>query len=55
MTHTPILTPARRDPGALCLYMHPGETWSAELVVTRPVPVPAVTVPACGCVGGCGH
>ena len=40
---------------ASCLYMHPGETWSAELVVTRPVPVPAVTVPACGCVGGCGH
>lgn len=41
---------------ASCLYMHPGETWSAELVVTRPVPtVAAATVPACGCVGGCPH
>lgn len=43
--------PAKR---ASCLYMHPGETWSAELVVTRPVAAIA-TVPACGCVGGCPH
>jgi len=25
---------------ALCLYMHPGETWSADLVVKRPQPQP---------------
>jgi hypothetical protein len=24
-----------------CLYMHPGETWSADLVIHRPAPVPA--------------
>lgn len=28
-----------------CLYMHPGETWSAELVITRPV-APATVVAA---------
>jgi len=29
--------PAKR---AACLYMHPGETWDATLVVTRPCPCP---------------
>ena len=24
-----------------CLYMHPGETWSADLVIHRPVPTPS--------------
>lgn len=26
---------------AACLYMHPGETWTADLCVTRPAPAPA--------------
>ena len=48
--------PAKR---AACLYMHPGETWSADLVVTRPAPAP-VAAPAasgggCSCTSGCGH
>jgi len=38
-----------------CLYMHPGETWSATLVVTRPAPAPAPAAPACECAGGCPH
>jgi len=31
---------------ALCIRMHPGETWSADMVVHRPAPVPAVIVEA---------
>ena len=39
---------------AACLYMHPGETWSADLVVTRPVAAPA-TGGGCSCTSGCAH
>jgi hypothetical protein len=34
---------------AACLYMHPGETWSAELVVTRPAAAPVAVAEGCGC------
>jgi hypothetical protein len=30
---------------ALCIRMHPGEKWSADMVVHRPAPVPAMIVP----------
>ena len=40
---------------AACLYMHPGETWSAELVVTRPAAAPVAVAEGCGCTAGCGH
>jgi hypothetical protein len=47
--------PAKR---AACLYMHPGETWSADLVVTRPQAPADAAAPAatgCSCTSGCGH
>jgi hypothetical protein len=47
--------PAKR---AACLYMHPGETWSADLVITRPQ-APATGGAAagggCSCTSACTH